>query len=182
MATSDAGTTNPGNFLSLQLEAQGTNSTGLLPNDRTHAFKLSGSYRFDFGLDLGTFFVWQSGTPLNEFGSTGLFRPIFLVERGSAGRTRSIWDLNLRFAYDLRGLFRTGPSIRIILDVLHLGSQREPAWVDQQKYLAVDPELADFTSSYEELVAAQILPNPGFGSPLRNQLPMMVRLGIVVGF
>jgi len=179
---SDAGTTNPGNFLGLQLESQGTNSTGLLPNDRTHAFKLSGSYRFDFGLDLGTFFVWQSGTPLNEFGATGLFRPIFLVERGSAGRTRSIWDLNLRFAYDLRGLFRTGPSSRIILDVLHLGSQREPAWVDQQKYLAVDPELANVTSSYEELVAAQILPNPGFGSPLRNQLPMMVRLGIVVGF
>ena len=179
---SDAGMTNPGNFLSLQLESQGINSTGLLPNDRTHAFKLSGSYRFDFGLDLGTFFVWQSGTPLNEFGATGLFRPIFLVERGSTGRTRSIWDLNLRFAYDLRGLFRTGPSSRIILDVLHLGSQRESVWVDQQKYLAVDPELANFTSSYEELVAAQILPNPGFGSPLRHQLPMMVRLGIVVGF
>jgi hypothetical protein len=179
---SDAGMTNPGNFLSLQLESQGTNSTGLLPNDRTHAFKLSGSYRFDFGLDLGTFFVWQSGTPLNEFGATGLFRPIFLVERGSAGRTPSIWDLNLRFAYNLRGLVRTGPSSRIVLDVLHLGSQRSPVWVDQQKFLAVDPAQANFLSSYEELVAAQSIPNPDFGAPLRNQLPMMVRLGIVVGF
>jgi hypothetical protein len=41
--------------------------TGLLPNDRTHVFKFSGSYNFSFGFSLGISFLAQSGTPLCEY-------------------------------------------------------------------------------------------------------------------
>ena len=61
--SSDQGFAQPGNYFSLVLEEQGVNSTGLLPNDRTHVFKLSGSYAFDFGLTAGTFLTVASGTP-----------------------------------------------------------------------------------------------------------------------
>ena len=44
------------------------NATGVLPNNRTHVLKFSGSYRSNSGLTLGTSFSWQSGTPLSEFG------------------------------------------------------------------------------------------------------------------
>ena len=39
---------------------------GFLPNDRPHVLKLHGSYETDFGLTGGTFFTWQSGTPMSE--------------------------------------------------------------------------------------------------------------------
>ena len=45
------------------------NSLGLLPNDRTHAFKFYGSYPFSFGLTIGVSGYWTSGTPVSEFGS-----------------------------------------------------------------------------------------------------------------
>jgi len=63
------------------------NATGLLPNDRTHVFKFSGAYRFDFGLVAGISFTWQTGTPLNDMAGLGWF----LQPRGAVGRTPDIW-------------------------------------------------------------------------------------------
>ncbi len=74
------------------------NSIGLLANDRTHVFKLSGSYRWRFGLTTGGFFTWMSGTPLNEFGTSDAHYHTYLVERGSAGRTPSIFSFNVRLS------------------------------------------------------------------------------------
>lgn len=163
---SDLGLAIPGAHLPLQVPEQGINSTGRLPNDRPHSFKTFGSYRFGFGLTAGAFFTWQSGTPLNEFGATWLVpRPSFLVPRGSAGRTPSIWDLNLRFTYDPRmGLL--GPvNGRLIVDLLHVGGQREVVHTDQFHYRALD---ADGNQTAE---------NPNYGAALLHQPPMMVRLG-----
>jgi hypothetical protein len=52
------------------------NGDGLLPNDRTHVVKGSGFYRFDSGLNVGASVLWQSGTPLNEFGGSAFGRLI----------------------------------------------------------------------------------------------------------
>ena len=38
------------------------NSTGLLPNDRTHIFKLASSRPLRYGVSAGTSFSWASGT------------------------------------------------------------------------------------------------------------------------
>jgi hypothetical protein len=166
---SDQGLALPNNNLSLTLPEQAPNSTGLLPNDRAHVLKLFGSYRFA-GLTTGVFFNISSGTPLNEFGSSGFVaRPVFLAQRGSAGRTPTLWDLNLRFAYDL-GSRRSPMRGRIILDLLHLGNPREVVWADQFKFLGVDQQ------------GNQILPNPSFGQALGYQPPMMARLGFEAGF
>ena len=123
----------PGNNFGLQLAEQAPNSLGLMPNDRTHVFKLFGSYDFDFGVKAGAFFTWQTGTPLNEFGgsSLGFGRPIFLVERGSAGRTPNLWDLNWRFTYVFHAAFASGLEPRLVLDLRHLGSPRTLVNADQ---------------------------------------------------
>lgn len=168
---SDAGFAGPGNHFSLQLAEQAENSTGLLPNDRPHVFKLFASYRFDFGLTAGTFFTAQSGTPLNELGATFLpFRPSFLVERGSAGRTPAIWDLNFRLSFDLGSAGTLPTPGRLILDVRHLGSPQKIVRLDQVRYLAVD-ESGDQGS-----------PNPSYGEAIAYQPPISVRLGFEVGF
>jgi len=147
---------------------------GLLPNDRTHVFKFSGSYRFDFGLTAGTFLTWQSGTPLNEFGGTsllpgpGLFG--FVQPRGTAGRTSSFFDLNLRLTYDLALGAASKRDVRFFLDVFHLISDREPVTFDQVHYFNLDSE------------GNQILPNPLYGQPTRFHLPTALRLGVQFGF
>ena len=63
------------------------NGDGLLPNDRTHVLKASGFYRFVSGLNVGASVLWQSGTPLSEFGGSAVGYPykVFLRQRGTAG-------------------------------------------------------------------------------------------------
>jgi len=145
---------------------------GLLPNDRTHVFKFSSWYNFDFGLSAGAFLIWQSGTPLNEFGGLYPVEPwqILLVPRGSAGRTPSIFDLNLRFTYDVSAFIPGLKSTRIVLDVFHVGSNRTPVNYEQVHYFNQD------------FAGNQINPNPNYGLPSRYHPPMSVRLGFEIGF
>lgn len=176
----------PGIPFFVELATQAPNSSGPMPNDRAHVLKLTGAYDFGVGLDAGVFFTWQSGTPLSELGSTGfLFRPLFLSERGSAGRTPALWDLNFRFAYDLLGSVGAISGGRVVLDVVHVGNPRQVVDVDQTRFRGLDPALgplAAFTEPYETLVANQVDPNPNYGAALRHQRPMTVRLGFQLVF
>jgi len=148
------------------------NGTGMLPNDRTHVFKFSGAYRFDFGLTAGTWIVWQSGTPLNEFGGSTFGPPafIFLRQRGTAGRTPVIFDLNLRLTYDLARLTQTKWQPKLIADIFHIGSQRRPVNFEQVRYFNQDTD------------GNQINPNPIYGRATRYHPPMSVRLGIEINY
>ena len=143
-------------------------SSGPLPNDRTHAVKLSGAYRFGFGLTAGTSAFWQSGTPLNEYGivQAGDYQA-FLRPRGTAGRTPGTWDLNLRFDY----AFRRGAGPKITLDVTHIGSPRGAVAFDQQHYTGTPDASGNQTD-----------PNPIYQQVLVYQPAMFVRLGAMVGF
>ena len=180
---------NYGNFLGLYYQERGTftpnvggqfdwldmytkNATGLLPNDRTHIFKLNASYQFDDGLTCGALFLWESGTPLSEYAakySAGLTWPINQVQRGSAGRLPSLWDLNLRLAYLLPFWSETGFRPRLIIDVFHVASQRQVVMQDELHYLNID-------------AGNPVDPNPNYGMPQKFQPPMSVRLGIEVNF
>lgn len=159
--------TTPGNDLPEQLE----NATGLLPNNHTHVFKFSGTYRTPFGLLVGSFFTWQSGAPLNEFGSASVFLyNILLQQRGTAGRTPATWDLNIRLTYDLSRLVKSTLRPKLILDALHIASRREAVNFDQQHFFAVDEN------------GNQIAENPNYLQPISFQPPMMFRLGMQVEF
>ncbi|MBN1443115.1 MAG: hypothetical protein JXA90_10410, partial [Planctomycetes bacterium] len=152
-------------------------STGWLNNDRTHVLKLSGSYRVGWGLVLGASGSWMSGTPKNELGKqwgnpvlyNGLYDK-FLQQRGTAGRTPAIWDLNLRVTYDLLAGREGGLRPRLTLDVFHLGSQRTAVQYDPVHYRDVDAS------------GNQLDPNPYYGEPIRFQPPMAMRLGMEVAF
>jgi len=117
-------------------------SMGLLSNDRRHSLKLYGSYSITPNLNLETFCTFQTGTPLNEFGSTITGAPGFhtkcLIKRGSAGRTPNIWDVNFRLSYDLSRYLFSKVSTIVILDILHFGNPRKALDFDQVKYQAVD--------------------------------------------
>jgi hypothetical protein len=147
------------------------NSDGLLPNDRPHVLKLSGWYRTEIGLTVGVTGWWMSGTPLTEYGAAAnstVYRT-FLSERGSAGRTPSVYDLSLRFAYDLPYRYG-GTRSQLVMDLLHLGSAREAVDFDQQRYWTQDAE------------GNPTDPNPTYGVATRYQPPMSVRLGLRLDF
>ncbi|NJD09126.1 MAG: hypothetical protein FIB01_01350 [Gemmatimonadetes bacterium] len=151
--------------------AQAANSSGLLPNDRTHLVKLSGAYRFKFGLESGAFFSAGSGSPLTAIAPDADFElstPVFVVPRGSAGRTPALWNLDLRLAYTLSPA--RGPRSRIVLDVLHVGNPRRATVVDEVRYTALD-EYGNPAS-----------PNPAYRKPVSYQAPMGARLGVEIGF
>jgi hypothetical protein len=149
------------------------NATGLLPNDRPHVFKCSGSYRIGHGLAAGGSFAWMSGTPLNEWGGSYFGRPVyrFIGGRGKAGRTPSIWDLNLRVSYELPAFSVNRWQPRLILDLYHLGSPQKAVDYDQQHYWGPLSSQGNETN-----------PNPDYGEPIRFQPPMAVRLGLELKF
>jgi hypothetical protein len=143
-------------------------SDGLLPNDRTHVFKFAGSYRWDFGLMLGSTFTWASGTPKSVFtaSSWGPWYYNFLEPRGTDGRTPSIWDLNFRLAYDIPFHGNSGKRTRLLLDLFHIGNPRKATAYDQLAFYGMDGE------------GNPTDPNLYYGTPVSYQPPMSVRLGI----
>jgi hypothetical protein len=160
----------PGSRVVFRMPHQAVNSTGLLPNDRPHVFKLVTIWRAARSLTAGSFFTWQSGTPISEFGAWagGPFPPSFVSQRGSAGRTPAIWDLNLRFTYE-RGWIR-GATSRLVLDLLHVGNPRTAVRADQRHYSALDAQ------------GNQARPNPNYLAAIAWQPPMAARLGVEVAF
>ncbi len=145
------------------------NSTGLLPNDRTHVLKLWGTYRFKFGLDAGSTFLWQSGTPLSNRGATSNgYLQYFLQQRGTAGRTPSIWDWSIRLSYHLHRV--TSVNATLILDLLHIGNPGKAVEYDQVHFYAQDEN------------GNQIFENPDYLTPIRYQPPFTLRFGVEAGF
>jgi hypothetical protein len=146
---------------------QTVNATGFLPNDRTHVLKFLGSYRLPMGLTVGTSAILASGTPLNEYG-TGPYSPYWtlIVPRGTAGRTPTTWNVDLRFAYDVPLARESRLRPRVQLDVFNVGNQRRPLTYDQMHYATPD----------------QSGVNPNYGLVTLYQAPLSARLGMVVNF
>lgn len=159
------------NLGNLDLPEQLVNATGLLPNDRTHVFKFFGSYNFDFGLSAGTSFILQSGTPLNAYGAVpgDPSNVVFHAERGSAGRTPTIWDWNIRLSYDFGPTLRIFSGIKLIVDLFHVLSRREAVILQQHKYLSEDGE-------------GNLVPSPNYLAVEVYQAPMTIRLGFEINF
>lgn len=157
----------------LQVPYQAVNSDGLLPNDRTHVFKVTAVYETAFGLSTGAFITLASGTPVSERGADpsapyfSTLAPRFLVPRGSAGRTPSVWDLNARLSYRVP---HTMGDPRFVLDLLHVGNPQRPVWLDEQHFFSTDTS------------GAQTAPNAHYLQPLAYQPPMAVRLGMEIEF
>jgi hypothetical protein len=148
------------------------NSTGLLPNDRTHVVKFSGAYRLDAGITIGTAISWASGRPRNELGATPIGAPfhVFLRQRGSAGRTSSLFDANLRLTYALPSWSRRGVRPKLQLDLFHLGNARTVVRRDDVRYVGLDAD------------GNQVDVNPVYNRPEVFQPPMSARLGISLDF
>jgi hypothetical protein len=145
------------------------NSTGLLPNDRPHLLKLSGSYQFDFGVTAGAAIAWMSGTPRNEFARNSMDYDIFIRPRGSVGRTEPVLDTSLRLTYALQPWGNAGLRPMVYLDVFHLGNPRDAIGFNEVHY-RLDSE------------GNPTIVNPFYGRAQVFQAPLSARIGLSLDF
>lgn len=148
-----------------------TNAYGVLPNDRTHVVKAAASYRVGRSVTLGGFLTVESGTPLSEGGTSvyGGTYWTFIRPRGSAGRTPTIWSLDLHGTCGLpvaRGE-RVHPTL--LIDIFNVGSPRRPVLYDQRHYYSADTTQPSSVNPYYRAVTSY-------------QAPMSARVGVVVDF
>ncbi|MEE8488057.1 MAG: TonB-dependent receptor, partial [Gemmatimonadota bacterium] len=168
---SDTGFSFPNQNGIFQQEISMVDNEGLLPNDRPHQVKVWGSYRFNFGLMVGTFATVQSGTPISLYQGFFGTSARFLSPRGTEGRYPISWDLNLRLQVPLELNFGRGWSANLIADLLHLGNPQELAYQSEVESFDFDAGGPDPSFS-----------NPSFGRPIAFQDPFTVRFGLEVGF
>jgi hypothetical protein len=149
------------------------NAVGFLPNDRRHLLKLFGAQPIGSRLMVGASFLVASGTPLSEYGAVTGFGPPFrklLGQRGTSGRTPTIWDLGIRAAYSLPSPWSAGARTRLLLDLEHIGSPRQAVDYDQIRFTCLDSG------------GNQSCPNTGYGRVIQYQPPMTARIGVEAGF
>lgn len=108
------------------------NSYGPLSGDRQGEFKANGYYEFPFGLSVGANFSYLTGTPVSRLGfHNGYGRyELFLLPRGSEGRTPSVTKLDLNFAYTWR--ISGKRQVRLMLDVFNVLDSQTALSLDQR--------------------------------------------------
>jgi outer membrane receptor protein involved in Fe transport len=96
---------------------------GVLPVDRTHVFKLYGSYQFDFGTNVGINFYGASGTPTSRT-VYSIFRiPLLVDGRGSMGRTPFLSQTDLFLSHELK--LGGSKRLRLEANILNVFNQQQ---------------------------------------------------------
>src|SRR5262245_22354537 len=99
---------------------------GALANDRPHAFKFSGGYRFDTGrigpTDVGVFLIVASGTPLSTRVNTTQNLPVFVNGRGDMGRTPMLSTTDMQVSHTVN--VTETQTVRIEFNVLNVFNQK----------------------------------------------------------
>ncbi len=104
---------------------------GYLSNDRRSTVKLDGSYVTPFKLVVGLSAYYFTGTPINKYGYDNDYRnyELYLVDRGTVGRTPDIYDADLHLGYQVP----VGPvNILVGADVFSLFNTQRTTAVDQR--------------------------------------------------
>lgn len=160
------------------------NRRGPLANDRPHSGRVDGMYQFPVGpgtLMTGLSFSAYSGIPRNYFGALIPNQSlVLLLPRGSAGRTPTVTQADLKFSYR-RPLSKT-TALEVFLDIYNILNQRTALQTDDAyTFDTVSPiENGNATDlKYAKNVfGAPIAKNPNFGQGTAYQAPIHGRIGL----
>jgi hypothetical protein len=136
---------------------------GLLPTDRTHVLKAYGGYFFDnIPLELSANFNLQSGTPISALGSDAAYgvNTGFSLDRGTAGRTPSIWQIDLGAQYTFK-IWKSSLAVRT--DIFNATNEQRTTAVEE----TYNTRNTDPTQNY-----------PYFKKPIAHQAARRVRLAL----
>jgi len=184
--------------------ASGQPDNGILPLDRKHVFKASGTYTFDWwssktnSTDLSFFTTRQSGTPVTTFVAVfGI--PIPQTRRGDLGRMPTFSQTDFNFSHRYKFGRDARYAVAVDLNIINAFNQAKVLVVDQNRtqnsYYSLDQ--TDIVPSGDTVAATNILTSSGvlnqlnssiadfgpsalnvrFNKPLFFQDPRQVRLG-----
>jgi len=158
---------------------------GLLPNDREYQFKAYGSYVWPIKLTTGFYFQWLNGTPISKLGGHPLYgaNERFVTDRGSAGRTPDVWNLDVHLQYPIS--FGTGLELQLIADIFNITDQAEATtvnqtWTNERKTETTDPNECGGPGTGTGTACPN--GNPLWGTPTNYQTPRTIRLGARLSF
>jgi hypothetical protein len=147
--------------------ASGKEDNGILPLDRTHVFKASGTYTYGWrgskmnSSDVSFFTTAQSGTPRTTF--VNIFGiPIPETKRGDLGRTPMFTQTDLNLSHRIR--FGNDNRFAVALDfnVLNVFNEANKLAFNQNKssaYFALDQ--SDVVASGDTAAATNVLTSSG---------------------
>ncbi len=150
---------------------------GVQPTDRTHVFKLYGSYVFDFGLTVGAIFNAMSGTPVTE--EWNVDAPgYYPYNRGNLGRTPFLWFANLYSEYNIKaGKF----NINFNVNVDNLFDVKTAQRIYQIEYSSnISPGDAALLANTWDATGATA--DARYKMQFNYYPPLSVRLGMRIGF
>src|SRR5207237_861890 len=146
--------------------ASGHPDNGILPLDRTHVFKASGTYSYDWmhsksnTTDISFYTFAESGTPLTTF--VNIFGiPIVETKRGDRGRAPRLSQLDLNLTHRIRFGERNF-QLAFDLNVINVLNQDTPVAFNQNKtsaYFALSQ--TDVVASGSTVAATNILTSSG---------------------
>ena len=166
------------------------NSRGLLPNDRTHQGKIDGFYSHPVGpgkLTFGLSFVGRSGMPRNYMSNLypgQNYQIVYLLPRGSAGRTPTITQLDAHISYAQK--IQANVTLEAFIDLFNVFDERTTMMTDDNyTYDAVAP-IENGTKSdllfAKNAFGAPVAKNANFGRAIAYQAPFYSRLGLRLMF
>ncbi len=150
---------------------------GVQPTDRTHVFKLYGSYVFDFGLTVGAIFNAMSGTPVTE--EWNVDAPgYYPYNRANLGRTPFLWFANLYSEYNIKaGKF----NINFNVNVDNLFDVKTAQRIYQIEYSSnISPGDAALVANTWDATGATA--DARYKMQFNYYPPLSVRLGMRIGF
>jgi hypothetical protein len=168
----------------LSYTQDGKEAVGPLPTDRTHQFKLWGSYTFDFGkygnLNLGLNAFAMSGTPVSTTFAMNNVQGYYPVGRGDLGRTPFITreDIYAEYNYKIAGKYTLQFNINVT-NIFNFKTARQIySYINQENaYLSDDEILAHF--NYQDVIKAQnLMLDPRFKMKMDFMDPWEARVGV----
>ena len=159
------------------------NKRGPLANDRPHSGRLDAFYQHDIGkgtLIAGASFAAFSGVPRNYVGGLYGSQVVFILPRGSAGRTPTVTQTDIKLAYRMPVTKNT--SIETFLDMYNIFNERTTLQTDDN--YTFDSVAAIVNGTKNDLPFAKnaggapVLKNPNFGQATAFQQPFHGRMGV----
>ncbi len=161
------------------------NKNGPLPTDRPHNIKVLGTLEQPLPhggrLTFGATFTAYSGRPINVLGAHSIYGPsyVFILPRGSGGRTPMVTQFDVHLGYDQDLGKRV--KLSLFVDVINLFNQRQVVNVDDDyTFSAVSPILNGQPSDLMHLRSADgrpVITNSNYGQPTGFQAPLYMRFG-----
>ena len=147
--------------------ASGRPDNGILPLDRTHVFKASGTYSHDWmrsksqTTDFSFFTTAESGTPLTTF--VNIFGiPIVETKRGDRGRSPLFKQTDLNLTHRINFGSENRFTIALDFNVINVFNHNTPLAFNQNKssgYFALDQ--TDVVASGDTVAATNLLTSSG---------------------